>query len=130
MRLYEIQSLDVPYYMEEACGIYAMALSNINPGGFIFILSDDYGDEWSSSIPYEITHVFYSLNNELFDAKGKRTIQSMAEDFNLLKYSIKGPFHPNEFYQRFMGSSNNKPLYGNKADIKKCIQEIKSIISK
>ena len=50
----------------------------------------------------------------------------MASDFGLDKgdYSVKGPFDPKEFFTKFMGNSDSKPLYGTVKDIKQVQKQI------
>jgi ribosomal protein S18 acetylase RimI-like enzyme len=114
------------YYMEEGCGIYALAVASKYPNAEIYIISRNHGEEWSRSIPYEITHVFCRVPGEGdFDVRGKRTPDQMAADFDTANdYSIKGPWSPQEFYAKFMGNSDNKPLFGTKKDIKEVMTKI------
>jgi hypothetical protein len=109
---------DLSYYMEEGCGIYAMAVARQYPDAEIYILSRKHGEEWSESIPYEVTHVYCHVPGVGdFDVKGNRSPAQMAADFDMSTYEVKGPFTPQEFYAQFMGNSDNKPLYGTKKDI-------------
>lgn len=112
--------LDIDYYMNEGCGVFAVAKALNSPGAKIYIISNNGGESWSNNFPYEITHVFVHIPNQgTFDVKGNRIPEQMASDFHLSKndYSIKGPFSPKEFYIKFMGNSDAKPLYGTKKEI-------------
>lgn len=119
-------SLDINYHMEEGCGIFAMAMSRVKPGGYIYIISrDSGGEQWSRNIPYEITHVVYKLDNKYYDIKGERSLKAIAIDFDMENnYTIKGPWLPKEFYKKFIGNSDNKPLFGTMSDIKKLEADI------
>lgn len=121
-----VESNDSSYYMEEGCGIFAIALASLKPGGEVGIISRDYGEEWSDSIPYEITHVFYRIDGQLYDCKGARSTTAMAADFHMDRFSIKGGWEPKVFKSKFMGSSDLKPLYGGKNEIKQAQNFIKS----
>jgi GNAT superfamily N-acetyltransferase len=121
--------LDTDYYMNEGCGIFAVALSLNNLGSQIYILSNNQGESWSKSFPYEITHVFVNIPGEgQVDVKGIRSIEDMARDFTLSKgdYSVKGPFNPKEFFNKFMGNSDAKPLYGTVKDVKQVQERIQT----
>jgi len=123
--------LDTDYFMKEGCGIFAVAMALNEPGSQIYIISNKNGESWSKSFPYEITHVFTNIPNKgQFDVHGKRAPEVMANDFNLAKadYSIKGPFEPNEFFAKFMGSSDAKPLYGTIKDVKQVQDQIKDTL--
>lgn len=114
------EQLDVDYYMNEGCGIFAVAKALNSSNAKIYVISKNEGEAWSDNFPYELTHVFvYIPNQGTIDVKGNRTPEQMAKDFHLSKndYSIKGPFSPKEFYSRFMGNSDAKPLYGTKQEI-------------
>ena len=122
-------NLDTDYYMKEGCGIFAVALSLSEPGSQIYIISNKNGESWSDAFPYEVTHVFVNIPNKgQYDVLGKRPPEYMANDFKLSKsdYTIKGPFHPNEFFKKFMGNSDIKPLYGTASDIKQLQKQIKN----
>lgn len=121
-----LESTDPSYYMEEGCGIFAIALSNLKPGGEIGIISRNYGEPWSDSIPYEVTHVFYRTNGQLYDCKGPRSAQDMAADFHASDFSIKGGWDPKSFKTKFMGPSDSKPLYSGNSEIKEAQAYIKS----
>lgn len=113
---------DLSYYMEEGCGTFAVALSLANPGGDIGILSRRDGEEYNDDFPYEITHVFYSRDGLTYDAKGQRTLDAMAADFHMAgDYDVKGPWSPREFEARFIGDSDEKPLFGDASDIKEAL---------
>ena len=116
MKLFEI---DISYYMEEGCGVFAVALANLRPGGDIYVLSDKHGEEWNDSIPYEVTHAFYTVEGESYDVKGKRSIEDMARDFHLSynDYIIRGPWNTITFQKKFMGDSDEYPLYGNQNEM-------------
>jgi hypothetical protein len=115
------EGMEKEYYMEEGCGIYAVAMSLNNTGSQIYIISNKHGESWSSTFPYEVTHVFVNLpDKSTVDVKGNRSPEDMARDFGLTKgdYSLKGPFTPKDFFRRFMGNSDSKPLYGTIKDVK------------
>lgn len=121
--------LDIDYYMNEGCGIFAVALGLNYSGSEVYIISNNNGESWGRSFPYEITHVFVKLPNQgTWDAKGQRTIAQMAKDFYLDQgqYSVKGPFGPTEFAGKFMISSDSKPLYGTKKDIQALQTQLKN----
>jgi hypothetical protein len=116
------ESLDANYYMTEGCGIYAMALSFLKPGGKIYIASNNDGEKWSKSIPFEVTHVIYNVDGKAYDATGITDAQKVAEQFHMQgNMSIKGPYEPMDFFKKFMGSNDTKPLYGTQADIKEAM---------
>ena len=102
------------YCMVEGCGIWAVDFARKN-GGEICILSADYGEEWSDEIPYEITHAFVKKDGKTFDAGGQRSADEMAKELNVTLYSIKGPWLPDEFEAKFMGDTDDKPLFGKTA---------------
>jgi predicted nucleotidyltransferase len=123
------KNLDTDYFMNEGCGIFAVAMALTKPGSQIYIISNKSGESWSKSFPYEITHVFVSVPNKgQYDVHGQRSIEAMTHDFGLSKgdYGIKGPFDPKEFFTKFMGSSDNKPLYGTAKDVKELQQQIQN----
>ncbi len=111
--------INIDYYMQEACGIFAVAYARL-AGLKIMILSDDYGQPFNQHYKYEITHVVVPLSaTEFVDIKGVRPLHNITEDFNLeIAYSLKGPFEPSEFKKKFMGNSDRFPLYGVEKDIK------------
>jgi len=114
------EQLDVDYYMNEGCGIFAVTKALNSSNAKIYVISKNEGEAWSSNFPYELTHVFvYIPNQGTIDVKGNRTPEQMAKDFHLSKndYRIKGPFSPKEFYSKFMGNTDAKPLYGTKQEI-------------
>jgi hypothetical protein len=123
----EEKDTDIDYYMNEGCGIFAVAKAMSEPNSSIYILSNKNGDSWSKSFPYEVTHVFVNTPNVgQSDVKGVRSVEEMGRDFHLTKddYSIKGPFNPREFFTKFMSSSDSKPLYGTTKDIKNLQQQL------
>lgn len=131
MRAREIikENTDQDYYMNEGCGIFAVAKALTEPGSQIYIISNLSGESWSRQFPYEITHVFVNVPGQgQYDVKGRRSPEEMASDFNLAKnnYSIKGPFDPKEFAQKFMGNTDAKPLYGSARDIQQLKQHIQA----
>ena len=120
-------NLDTDYFMNEGCGIFAVATALNEPGSQIYIISNKEGESWSKSFPYEITHVFANIPGKgQHDVRGKRSLEEMASDFGLDKgdYSVKGPFDPKEFFTKFMGNSDSKPLYGTVKDIKQVQKQI------
>lgn len=122
--------LSPEYYMEEGCGIFAVALSRVFPGGTIGIISDTEGVKWDEDTP-ELTHVFYeSLDGKRWDVKGERTAQEMAEDFNLFKigigYDLDAGNDPKAFMHQYMGNGFDKPLYGEEEDVLEAIELIKA----
>ena len=127
-----VESLTDNYYMREGCGIYAVALSIVNPGGQIWIISNKDGEPWSKSIPFEVTHVVYRNAGKLFDVKGQRTMEAICADFDIdpneypSPITTKGPFTPEEFMKKFMGSSDTKPLYGSKKDVEELVKKLQN----
>lgn len=102
------------YYTTEGCGIFAMALSKaFVDTGNIYILSnqDEDAEPWSDDIPYEVTHVLFSINDRFYDVNGQVFPVNVAYDFDINNYGLKGPYSPEFFTKRFMGSSDNYPLY-------------------
>ena len=118
----ETASLDLQYYMEEGCGMFAMALSQFHPNSEIKVISDTQGERWSESIPFELSHVYCSTPSANYDVRGARSVQQMADGFGIQSYRVFG-WSPQEFMRKFMGMGD-KPLYGEKADI----EEAKQII--
>ena len=116
-------SIDISYYMEEGCGIFAVAISLAHKGGQIFIISRRNGERWSRSIP-EVTHVFCRHDGLDYDVKGVRTISAMAADFDINQYDLLGPFTSSDFCRKFMGKSDRKPLFGGSVEIKEAIKII------
>lgn len=117
---------DLSYYMEEGCGIYAMALSQVKPGGQIYIMSNKDGEVWSKSIPFEVTHVVYNVDGKSYDVTGLTTAQKVARTFGIeYNNTIKGPYDPQSFFRKFMGSSDKKPLFGRQKDIAEAVEIIK-----
>lgn len=126
MRLYEIEEFDPSYYMDEGCGIFALALAQVAGSGRIGILSDPDGEKWSSSLPYEVTHVvFVDDKGQLWDATGKTTKNELENYFNTT-LKPNGGFSPLEFKNRFVGDDDHYPLYGSDDDIKEAITIIDS----
>jgi hypothetical protein len=115
---------ETDYYMTEGCGIFALALSTALPGGNIEILSRKYGEEFSRTIPYEVTHVFYRVDGKTVDCRGNRSVGDMASDFNCEDFTIRYPENIAEFKKRFVGSQDNKPLFGGNSEIKEAIELI------
>jgi RNA:NAD 2'-phosphotransferase (TPT1/KptA family)/8-oxo-dGTP pyrophosphatase MutT (NUDIX family)/ribosomal protein L32 len=105
---------DPDYYMTEGCGIYAVDFARKN-GGEIYILSAERGEEWSEEIPYEVTHAFVKKDGKTFDVRGERTPDKMAWELSMGEYSVKGPWTPDAFEAKFMGDTDDKPLFGNTA---------------
>src|SRR5271170_4466364 len=99
------------YYMTEGCGIFAVDYARKN-GGEIFVMAADRGESWSDEIPYEVTHAFVKNNGKTFDIRGERTPDKMAWELSMGDYTIKGPWTPEAFEAKFMGSSDDKPLFG------------------
>src|SRR5271170_6477459 len=102
------------YYMTEGCGIFAVDYARKN-GGEIFVMAADRGESWSDEIPYEVTHAFVKNNGKTFDIRGERTPDKMAWELSMGDYTIKGPWTPEAFEAKFMGSTDDKPLFGNVA---------------
>lgn len=122
-------NLDTDYYMNEGCGIFAVAMALNEPGSQIYIISNKSGESWSKSFPYEITHVFVNVPNKgQYDVHGQRSVETMANDFGLSKedYVIKGPFDPKVFFTKFMSNSDSKPLYGTAKDVKELQKQIQN----
>jgi hypothetical protein len=120
---YSAQDEDLPdifwpdddYYMTEGCGIWAVDFATKN-GGEIYILSSDGGEIWDEGgdTNYEVTHAYVKKDGRTFDVRGERPVAEMAKELNVGIYSIKGPWAPDVFEARFMGNSDDKPLYGRK----------------
>jgi RNA:NAD 2'-phosphotransferase (TPT1/KptA family)/GNAT superfamily N-acetyltransferase/ADP-ribose pyrophosphatase YjhB (NUDIX family) len=102
---------DPDYYMTEGCGIWAVDFARKN-GGEIYILSAERGEEWSEEIPYEVTHAFVKKDGRTYDVRGERTPDKMAWELSMGEYTVKGPWTPDEFEAKFMGSTDDKPLFG------------------
>lgn len=107
------------YYLQEGCGLFAMACLQVAGRGSVWILSRKDGEKWSASIPYEVTHVLYRDDEgHCWDVRGKRSPERMAGDFHMTDdWTWKGPFGAKEMMSRFMGNSDRKPLYGAHAEI-------------
>ncbi|MFC4235958.1 hypothetical protein ACFOY8_12000 [Thalassospira xianhensis] len=116
-------SSDWRYYGEEGCGILAVAIGRLIPGGHIFVLSANNGEAWGDEFPYEITHVVYHTADTFLDFQGARTLEEMAASFKMFgsTFSVKGPWEPEAFLHQFMGSDDEKPLYGDECDIEDAI---------
>lgn len=116
---------NIDYYMQEGCGIFSYALSKVFPGGTIGIISNKYGEKWSKSIPFELTHVIYVIDDNLIDVKGPRHLSSILQDFELSanQYTTL-TYSPDVFRKKFLGSNDSKPLYGSKKDIAEAQQLI------
>lgn len=102
------------YHMIEGCGIYAVDLAK-KLGGSVYVLSAQGGEPWSEEIPYEVTHAYAEKDGKTFDVRGERPVEEMARELNISGYNLKGPWSPEEFEAKFMGSSDDKPLYGKTA---------------
>ncbi|WP_142994623.1 hypothetical protein [Thalassospira xiamenensis] len=116
-------SADWSYYGEEGCGILAVAISRLIPGGQVYVISANNGEVWGDEFPYEVTHVLYHVAGEFLDFMGARTLEDIAASFNMSgsTYSVKGPWEPDTFARQFMGSDDEKPLYGDESDIEEAI---------
>lgn len=111
--------------MQEGCGVFAYALSKVFPGGTIGIISNKYGEKWSKSIPFEVTHVVYVIEDNLIDVKGPRPLSQILQDFDLSdnQYTTR-MYSPDMFRKKFLGNSDSKPLYGSNQDISEAQQLI------
>jgi hypothetical protein len=118
----------VHYYLSEGCGIFAYALwlAHGKPArGEIGIISRGDGEPWSRSIPFEVTHAFFELNERTIDVRGSRSISDMAEELYIIHdYEYQGSWLPDDFRRRFMGTSDRKPLYGDAASIQEALSLI------
>lgn len=124
MKINEITNIDVEYYMTEGCGIFALALAKLTNTGVIGIFSDPDGERWSSSIPFEVTHVVYvDTNGQMWDATGK-TSKQKVEEYLGTQLKANGGFKPDVFKSKFVGSNDRFPLYGSPKDIKEAMNLI------
>lgn len=126
--LTEASSLpDLAYYLEEGCGIFAVALARIHGNGQIFVISNRHGERWNRTIP-EFTHVFCRTAGQDYDVKGRRSLAAMAADFHLEPgdWNLLGPYEPKAFQKKFMGNGDRFPLYGGADDIKAAMALIRT----
>lgn len=117
------------YYMTGGCGIFALALNKLSPGGDIYVFTneDEDADPWSEDIPYEVTHVFYENNGKFYDLTGETSLKKMSKIFGVNSHGLYGPYSASLFEKKYMGESDRYPLYaGNETEIKEAIETIKS----
>lgn len=115
--LYEDKNnIDVEYYLEEGCGIFAYVLAGMLKTGKIAVFSDPNGEAWSDELPYEVTHVAVRVNQTLYDVRGKRTLTDMIEtDFTQGMREI-GLYSLEQFKKIFMDGTDDTPLYAPQPD--------------
>lgn len=115
--LYENENnIDVEYYLEEGCGIFAHVLIGILKMGKIAVFSDPNGEAWSEELPYEATHVAVRVNQTLYDIRGKRTLANMIEtDFPQGMRDV-GLYSLEQFTPIFMDGTDDTPLYAPQSD--------------
>jgi len=101
---------DLDYYLHSGSGIFALVLSE-KIGGEIWTLSNKINDNFSTIIPYDVTHIVVVKNDEYFDAKGRRSLKLIAKDFALSSRDLEhnGPIDPDEFKKRFTGRGDRYP---------------------
>jgi hypothetical protein len=115
---------DVTYNLTEGCGIFAVALSRVFPGGMIHILSNAYGEKWSRRIDFETTHAVYYIDRCLIDVKGNRLLDEIVYDFDLQHWTFDRAYEPKAFQRSLMHMHG--PLYGGE----KYIRETVALIQK
>lgn len=114
--LLESESFDVEYYLQEGCGIFAYVLSQIKGEGMIEIFSDPNGEAWNDEITFEVTHVVLNISGNLYDARGKRTIDKIVNTDFPQGLERKVQESPEEFLKNYMGGSDDFPLYAPQPD--------------
>lgn len=120
------------YFMNEACGTFALGLAKLIPGSQIYILSrtSKYAQKWSRKYPFEFTHVFVETKDgKTMDCRGSRSIHEIADEFNITinrNGRIIGPFTAQSFQRRFIGNAKNKPLFGNDKGVLDAIDFIRA----
>ncbi len=90
----------IDYYMKEGCGIFAYALwlaYDKPENGRIGIISAVAGEKWSRSIPFEVTHAFFLIENSGngIDVKGIEPIWRIAKPFGNAQFHSQ--YHPGDF---------------------------------
>ncbi len=127
MKIFEVVGQPDPrYFLEEGCAIFAMVLHRMLGRGEFYVFADisETADKWGRS-GYEYTHAVLGVDGRLYDVRGARTKEDVAEEF--IKHpehlQLLGPFAAPEFRQRFVG--NQKPFYGPTPDT---VQEAETII--
>lgn len=113
-------TIDKNYYMTEGCGAFAVILAKMIQGD-VYILSNRYGESWSKSIPYEVTHVVAVKDGTAYDVTGITSKDQISKYFNIpvTDLVIKGPYDPDQFNKKFLGTNDRYPLYPADAQIKK-----------
>ena len=112
------------YQKEYLVTAYSYAEHGKPQNGRIGIISNRQGEKWSRSIPFEVTHAFFLIENngDGIDVKGIRPLAEIADDFSNSYFHSQ--YHPDDFRTRFMGNSDSKPLYGDQIDIRAAIKII------
>lgn len=105
-------TLDKNYYMNEGCGAFAFILANMIEGD-VYILSNKDGEAWSNSIPYEVTHAVAVKDSVPYDVTGSTSKEKISQYFNVpvSDLLIKGPYSPDQFKRKFLGTNDKYPLY-------------------
>lgn len=115
-------------YMFGGCGVFAVALSRVIPGGDIEIISANNIDGWDDEIYFDCTHVAYYIDGQLIDATGMTSYEDISSFLDLDNdYSVYGPYHPEYFCETFLGK--DKPLFGSEKEIEVAIEQIKKHIN-
>jgi len=117
IELYE-NNIDIDYYMEEGCGIWAVAHALKN-NGKVLTLYNPEGEAWDNQT-HEITHVVSIVDGKAHDVLGSYNhISEIDKRFGNLQ--MGDSYKPKEFLKKFMGDSDDKPLYGDMNDVKEVI---------
>lgn len=117
---------DPDYYMEEGCGVYAVALATMmGKEADIYVITNREMDGWSDEYDFEITHVFVQGDDgQTYDVRGQRSPNDMADELRLMDWSVEGPYNPQYFLSHFMGGTDDKPLYGEVDDVREVISAL------
>ena len=105
-------TLNIRFFLEDGCGIFALAMSEIHPGSRIIILSDDSAKPWGrEGINFNVGYAFIQTTDRKYmDASGVTTLPLIIGRLQIYRpnVSLRGPFTPEEFKAKFFGK--NKPF--------------------
>jgi hypothetical protein len=122
LELFEQDHITPEYFTEEGCGGYALELTRVLPGSAIYVFANPDGQRWSDDIPYEVTHAVVGHRGKFYDVNGQTTQAQLRDRFHSPRGYLAGPFRPKEFATRFVGNTDQKPLYGLDPELRRWVR--------
>lgn len=114
--------IDRSYFWTEGCAAFALQLAREirSRGGQadIAVITNHDGEPWSDDHPFEFTHVVVSTADGYVDVNGfERDVETIANKIFTMHIGLEGDWDVDEFERSFVGSDDDKPLYGGDAEI-------------